>query len=99
MKRGRLLATGALALAVALLLAYGGNGVVRVWQMKREVNALEHELQLRRAETDCLTHTVDRLREDPAQIEKLAREELGYVKKGEKVLKFPSAPATPERTC
>lgn len=99
MKRGRLLATGALALVMVALALYGGGNVVRVWQMNREVNALEHELQLRRAETDCLTRTVDQLREDPAQIEKLAREELGYVKKGEKVLKFPSAPATPERTC
>lgn len=99
MKRGRLLATGALALVMVALALYGGGNVVRVWQMKREVNALEHELQRVRAETDCLTRTVDRLREDPAQIEKLAREELGYVKKGEKVLKFPAAPATPERTC
>jgi cell division protein FtsB len=98
-KRGRLLATGALALVMVALALYGGGNLVRVWQMEREVNALEHELQRVRAETDCLTRTVDRLREDPAQIEKLAREELGYVKKGEKVLKFPSAPATPERTC
>jgi len=98
MRRGRLLATAALALTVMALALYGGDSLVKVWQMKREVEGLERDLQGLRAETDCLTRTVDRLRDDPAQIEKLAREELGYVKKGEKVLKFPPTPA-PERTC
>jgi cell division protein FtsB len=36
---------------------------------------------------------VDRLRTDPAYIEKLAREELGYVRPGETVLKFPKGGA------
>lgn len=98
MKRGRLLASGALGLSLLALVLYGGDSLVKVWRMKREVERLELELQRLRVETDCLTGTVDRLRSDPAQIEKLAREELGYVKKGEKVLKFPATPA-PERTC
>jgi cell division protein FtsB len=37
---------------------------------------------------------VDRLRNDPLYIEKLAREEMGMVREGETVLKFPS-PAAP----
>jgi cell division protein FtsB len=37
-----------------------------------------------------LTRTVDRLRHDPLYIEKLAREEMGMVREGETVLKFPS---------
>ncbi len=81
--------TGGLAVVMALLLTYGGTSLVRVWQMKREVEVLERELSQLRADTERLTHAVDRLREDPSQIEKIAREELGYVKKGEKVLKFP----------
>ena len=32
---------------------------------------------------------MERLRNDPAYIEKLAREEFGYVRPGETVLKFP----------
>ncbi len=92
MKPRRLLLAGTLALALTALLISGGHDVVRVWQMKREVEAMERELQRLRSETERLTRTVDRLREDPAQIEKLAREELGYVKKGEKVLKFPPTP-------
>jgi cell division protein FtsB len=33
---------------------------------------------------------VERLRNDPAYVEKLAREELGYVRPDETVLKFPT---------
>ncbi len=97
MRRIRLLLTGGLALVMAALLTYGGTSLVRAWQMKHEVEALERELRDLRAETERLTRTVDRVREDPAQIEKIAREELGYVRKGEKVLKFPPTP-NPEAT-
>ena len=34
--------------------------------------------------------TVERLRNDPAYTEQLAREELGWVREGDTVLKFPS---------
>ena len=88
MKR-RALVSAALGLATAGLLVFGGAGLVRVWQMKQEVLALELEIRDLRAEADRLTRTVDRLREDPALIEQIAREELGMVKGGEKVLKFP----------
>jgi len=94
-RRGRLLAGGVLALATLVflgLLGYGGSGLVRVWQMKMEVAALEHELQQLRQETEQLARAVERLHDDPAQIEKLAREELGLLKVGEKVLKFPPTP-------
>src|SRR5207237_13003 len=40
-----------------------------------------------------LPRTVDRLHTDPAYIEKLAREDLGYVREGETVLKFPKSDA------
>ena len=52
---------------------------------------LERELATLRAQTEKLTATIDKLRHDPAYIEKLAREDLGYVKEGETVLKFPAA--------
>ena len=51
---------------------------------------MERDLVTLRARTEELTRTVDRLRNDPAYIEKLAREDLGYVREGETVLKFPS---------
>lgn len=86
----RLLGGLGLILVVAGLAVYGSNGVVRVWHMQRELQALERELGTLRARTRELTDTVDRLRNDPLFIEKLAREDLGMVHPGETILKFPS---------
>jgi cell division protein FtsB len=86
----RALAGAALGIFATGLLIFGGTGAVRIWQLKQEVVALEGEIQALRVEADRLNRAVDRLREDPALIEKIAREELGMVKGGEKVLKFPS---------
>jgi cell division protein FtsB len=85
----RALAGAALGIAAAGLLVFGGAGAVRAWQMRQEVEVLEREIQELRAEADRLNRTVDRLREDPALVEQIAREDLGMVRPGEKVLKFP----------
>ena len=79
--------------AVALVvggIAVGANGTMRVWQMQQELASLEQEVLRLRAQTQTLTQTVERLRNDPLYVEKLAREDLGYVREGETVLKFPS---------
>ncbi|TMQ26766.1 MAG: septum formation initiator family protein [Candidatus Rokuibacteriota bacterium] len=70
---------------------YGAQQVLRVRQMRGEIEAMERDIVTLRARTDELTRTVERLRSDPAYVEKLAREELGYVRPDETVLKFPSA--------
>jgi cell division protein FtsB len=80
-----------IGVAVTGILAYGGSAGVRVWQMRSEVDALERELAALRAETDRLTVAIDRLRTDPEYVEQLARERLGLVKPGERVLKLPSS--------
>jgi cell division protein FtsB len=57
--------------------------------MTRDVDRLERELVTLRAETDQLAQAVTRLQSDPATIEQMARETLGFVKPGERVLKLP----------
>jgi cell division protein FtsB len=90
--RWRVVVAGLLGLAVLAILVLGGNGLLRVWRMKQAVEALQRDIQLLEAENDRLARTIDRLREDPGLIEKIAREELGYVREGERVLKFPATP-------
>jgi cell division protein FtsB len=88
----RRLVAAALALVVAIGLAvFAGGGILRVRAMQGEIRQLEGELATLRAQTEKLTATIDKLRHDPAYIEKLAREDLGYVREGETVLKFPAA--------
>ena len=84
---------GLMAGGAVALLGYRGSGLARVIQMKREVESLERDIVTLREETGRLTKTIDRLRSDPEYIEQLARESLGLVKPGEKVLKLP--PSTP----
>jgi cell division protein FtsB len=79
---------GALLVSVGLG-AYGVRAVLRVVEMRSQMDTMEKDLVALRARADELTKTVDRLRSDPAYIEKLAREDLGYVREGETVLKFP----------
>jgi cell division protein FtsB len=88
----RALGVAALAVLTLGLAVYGGNQVLRVSQLRRELEATERDIVTLRARADELSRTIERLRNDPAYIEKLAREELGYVRPGETVLKFPSGP-------
>jgi cell division protein FtsB len=85
----RALGTVALAVAALAIVAYGGQSLARVWQMTREVKSLEREIVRLRADTAELSAAVTRLRSDPESIEKVARETLGFVKPGERVLKLP----------
>jgi cell division protein FtsB len=87
---------GAIAMvALALGLAvFGVKESVRAWQMRRDVKAVQRELETLRAQQGELARTVDRLQNDPLYIEKLAREEMGMVREGETVLKFRSPPNT-----
>lgn len=84
---------GGMAAVAVLLLLYGGGSLARVWQMRREVESLERDLASLRAETQRLSRTIDGLRNNPDEIERLAREALGLVKPGERILKLP--PSTP----
>lgn len=93
----RLLGSSALVVLTVGLAVYGGNQVLRVTQMRTELETMEREIVTLRSKADQLTRTVQQLRTDSDAMEKLAREQLGYVRPGEQVIRFPptgrSAPA------
>jgi cell division protein FtsB len=93
MKARAVLLTGFGVLSLAVL-AVGGQSLGRVWSLKQDVDALEREIAMLRAETNRLMAVVDRLRTDPEYIEQVAREDLGLVKPGEKILKLPPTPGS-----
>jgi cell division protein FtsB len=53
--------------------------------MRDHAQGLEHEIQDLQMATTLLRGEIDRLEHDPTRIEQLARERLGYVRKGETV--------------
>ena len=87
----RVVGVAGLVLLAAGLAVYGGHQVLRVRQMRGEIAAMERDIVTLRVRTEELSRTVERLRNDPSYVEKLAREELGYVRPDETVLKFPTA--------
>ncbi|OQW35923.1 MAG: hypothetical protein A4E19_15810 [Nitrospira sp. SG-bin1] len=63
----------------------GEMGLTRYLSMRDYAKDLEHELSALRRENMALQQDITRLQHDPAKIEQLAREQLGYVRKGETV--------------
>ena len=78
---------GGMAACVWLLVALftGEMGLTRYFAMREQARSLEQELSTLRRESLKLQQDINRLQHDPAKIEQLAREQLGYVRKGETV--------------
>ena len=86
----RVLATvciGVLAVFLGYKVIFGANGM-KIWQAKRaEYDKLRVQIDEEGDKHEQLRHHVEALqRGDPSAIEKEAREQLGYVRRGETVL-------------
>ncbi len=83
----RLVVAGALAFAFGYLpyRVYGGAGLGRLGQLKRELVELKARNQVTAAENTRLREEVHALRHDLSAVERVAREELGLVRPGEVV--------------
>jgi cell division protein FtsB len=92
MSRRRLVGLGVAVVAAALLASWSVSGFLGVRAIQREIAGAELEIASLRTQAQSLARMIDQLRNDPAYIEKLAREEHGLVREGETVLKFPPKP-------
>ncbi len=86
-RRGRaiqntLLVAGSVLVIDALV---GEKGLLAMIEARQQYRGLEQSLADVRAENASLREQARRLREDPAAVEELAREELGLIKRGEKL--------------
>ena len=79
---------------VWLLLAFcfGEMGLPRYLAMREQVAQLDRDLLALRRDNGGLRGEIARLQHDPAKIEQLARERLGYVRKGETVYQLSPDP-------
>jgi cell division protein FtsB len=87
---------GCVWLLVALF--SGEMGLMRYLSMRDHAGNLEQELSALRLENATLQHDITRLQHDPAKIEQLAREQLGYVRKGETVYQLVPDPEKKPRS-
>lgn len=86
-------AGGGVCLLLLLALCFGEMGLLRYFSMRELGEKLEGEIQELQRSTKSLRSEIDRLERDPAKIEQLARERLGYVRKGETVYQLVPEPS------
>jgi cell division protein FtsB len=94
-KEWRLLGTGAAVLLIVGLLLhaiFGANGMVVYRQKRAEMQGLQVEVDRLQKENAAHADRIKELKSDPAAIEKEAREQLHYTRKGEVVFVSPDPP-------
>lgn len=91
---GQYVAAG-MCLLLLLALFFGEMGLPRYFAMRDHARQLDHEIRELQRTTAGLRGDIDRLEHDPGRIEQLARERLGYVRKGETV--YHVVPEEPEQ--
>ena len=82
-------------LAVSTLV--GQHGLLHLQELRQEQQALEAEAFTLTHENADLRERINRLKTDNEFLEKVAREELGFVGKGEIVYRFRNSGDTAER--
>jgi cell division protein FtsB len=88
-ERGLPIGLLALAIGSVPVMMFSREGLPRLRTVQAELETVEAEnLELRR-EIETLRVRVKTLRDDPAAVERLARDELGMVRQSEVVFQFP----------
>ncbi len=89
-----------LSLGLAALLwhgLYGPRGWLALRRMEREMQEKQRRVQELQQQNMQLGRRIQELKNDPAAIERLARQRMGLVRPGELVFKLPSTPSSTGR--
>lgn len=86
--RGLPLAVLTVSLIAVPVLVLEPQGLPRMRALESELAGVEAENAELRREVGALRVEVDHLRDDPAAVERIAREQLGLVRKSEVVFQF-----------
>lgn len=84
-----LLFLGIFVSAMLFLAIFGGRGLMQIYHLKEEREKIKVANARLREENQKLAHQVERMKNNKKEeVEKIAREELGLVKKGEIIYRF-----------
>lgn len=78
----------AMALIGAPVMIFAPEGLPRLRGLERELDSVAEENRQLEREIDDLRGQVTRLRDDPAAVERIARDDLGLVRQSEMVFQF-----------
>lgn len=90
----RLLPSAILVIAAvgAPVLIFSGEGLPRLRALDAELQAVRKENDDERRQIGFLRKNVQKLKDEPATVERIARDELGLVRRNEVVFQFPQTP-------
>ena len=86
-------ASGLLIFGILVHAIFGANGMVVYRQKRAEMRALQADVEGLQKENALDAERIKQLKSSPSAIEKEAREQLHYSRKGEVVFVAPAAPA------
>ena len=81
-----------LGVAIAALLihdVFGAHGFLAMRRTQKEIESLQQQITKISEENKQLAEQVNALKTDPKLIERIAREEMGLARPGEKIFKLP----------
>lgn len=81
-----------LGLGLTGSLLFGDMGLIQYWTMRQHARQLERDIQALQQGNAALRLEIERVQHDPARIEELAREQLGFVREGETVYQLADEP-------
>jgi len=73
---------------IVSIAVFGDKGILEVYQMKQRLDDLEDANRKLTAENRELVDQIERLQNDPREIERIARDELGLVGDDEMIYRF-----------
>jgi len=69
-------------------LFFNKYGLLKYFELKREINAIEREIERSKSEIEELDKNIKSLESSDSELEKVAREKFHMKKKNEKAFKF-----------
>ena len=90
------------AILVVLVLAllihdiFGAHGLLAMRRTQKEIERLRKDIRQVNQENRDLNEQVKGLKSDPQTIERIAREEMGLARPGERIFKLPGPRAAPQ---
>ena len=87
------LAAALFAVLLAINAVVGEHGLVAMLQARQGSAAMREKLTRAQAENQRLEEQIERLKNDPAAIEEIARRKLGLIRRGEKVFIITDLPS------
>jgi len=66
----------------------GERGIIELIKIHERATRMQHEITSIQAENNQLSMEIEKLKNDPFYIERLAREKLGMVREGEWIYRF-----------